>query len=76
LKRIFADATKLPAAVVDRQINQRTELTHSVIGEPQRASILAAGLALQAAGVVEPNVDVKSTVDALIDPQYLSRPTN
>jgi sulfonate transport system substrate-binding protein len=76
LKRIFAEATKLPPAVVDRQIDQRTELTHSAIGEPQRASILAAGLALQAAGVVEPNVDVKSTVDALIDPQYLSRPTN
>ncbi|HEV7872934.1 MAG TPA: aliphatic sulfonate ABC transporter substrate-binding protein [Enterovirga sp.] len=76
LKRIFADATKLPAAVVDRQIDQRTEITHSIIGEPQRASILAAGLALQAAGVVEPSVDVKSTVDALIDPQYLSRPTN
>src|SRR5215218_8240815 len=70
LKKIFAEATKLPAAVVDRQIDQRTEITHSVIGEPQRASILAAGLALQAAGVVEPSVDVKSTVDALIDPQY------
>jgi sulfonate transport system substrate-binding protein len=76
LKRIFAEATKLPAAVIDRQIDQRTELTHSVIGEPQRASILAAGLALQAAGVVEPGVDVKGTVDALIDPQYLSRPSN
>jgi sulfonate transport system substrate-binding protein len=76
LKRIFAEATKLPPAVVDRQIDQRTELTHSVIGEPQRASILAAGLALQSAGVVEPSIDVKATVDALIDPQYLSRPTN
>jgi sulfonate transport system substrate-binding protein len=76
LKRIFAEATKLAPAVIDRQIDQRTELTHSVIGEPQRASILAAGLALQAAGVVEPSVDVKGTVDALIDPQYLSRPTN
>ena len=76
LKRIFADATKLPAAVIDRQIDGRTEITHSVIGDPQRASILAAGVALQSAGVIDPGVDVKSTVDALIDPQYLSRQTN
>jgi sulfonate transport system substrate-binding protein len=76
LKRIFAEATKLAPAVIDRQIDQRTELTHSVIGEPQRTSILAAGVALQAAGVIESGVDVKGTVDALIDPQYLSRPTN
>lgn len=76
LKRIFVEATKLPQAVVDRQIDQRTELTHSVIGEPQRASILAAGLALQTAGVIEPGTDVKATVDALIDPSYLAKATN
>lgn len=76
LKRIVAAATKLPDAVVDRQIDTRTELTHSVIGEPQRESIMAAGLALQSAGVIEPKVDVKATVDALIDPRYLTRSTN
>src|SRR3954466_3930635 len=47
LKQIFAGFTRRPAAVVDRQIDPRTELTHSVIGEPQRESILAAGLALR-----------------------------
>src|ERR671913_1410904 len=46
LKKIFADFTKLPTAVVDRQIDTRTELNHSVIGEPQRESIVAAGVAL------------------------------
>ena len=76
VKRIFAEVTKLAPAVVDRQIDQRTELTHSAIGEAQRDSILAAGLALQAAGVVEAKVDVKATVDALIDPQYLTKTTN
>lgn len=76
LKRIFAEVTKLPAPIVDRQIDQRTELTHSVIGAPQRESILAAGLALQAAGVIDPKVDVAATVDALIDPSYLGKPTN
>jgi sulfonate transport system substrate-binding protein len=76
LKKLFADFTKLAPAVVDRQIDTRTELTHSVIGEPQRESILAAGVALQQAGVVPGTVDVKAAVDELIDPQYLSKATN
>ena len=68
VKRIFIQVTKLPPEVVDRQLKERTELTHSKIGAPQRDSILAAGLALQQAGVVPANVDVKANVDALIDP--------
>jgi sulfonate transport system substrate-binding protein len=67
LQRVFIAATKLPVAVVDKQLKERTELTHSKIGAPQRDSILAAGLALQQAGVIKADVDVKSTVDALID---------
>jgi sulfonate transport system substrate-binding protein len=67
VKRVFIAATKLPEAVVDKQLKERTELTHSKIGEPQKESILAAGLALQQAGVVPASVDVKATVDALID---------
>src|ERR671913_612814 len=35
VKAIFATFTKLPPAVVDRQLDTRTELTHSIIGEPQ-----------------------------------------
>jgi sulfonate transport system substrate-binding protein len=67
LKKTFIAVTKLPDAVVDRQLKERTDLTHSRIGAPQRESILAAGLALQQAGVIESNVDVKASVDALID---------
>ena len=67
LKKIFIAVTKLPDAVVDKQLKERTELTHSRIGAPQRESILAAGLALQQAGVIPPNVDVKGAVDSLID---------
>jgi sulfonate transport system substrate-binding protein len=67
VKRVFIAATKLPEAVVDKQLKERTELTHSKIGEPQKESILAAGLALQQAGVVPASVDVKATVDVLID---------
>ena len=67
VKKTFIAVTKLPEAVVDRQLKERTELTHSKIGAPQRDSILAAGIALQQAGVIKPDVDVKATVDALID---------
>jgi sulfonate transport system substrate-binding protein len=67
VKKAFIAATKLPDAVVDKQLKERTELTHSKIGAPQRESILAAGIALQQAGVVPASVDVKATVDALID---------
>src|SRR5450756_18979 len=66
LKKTFIAVTKLPDAVVDKEL---TDLTYSRIGAPQRESILAAGLALQQAGVIEPKVDVKATVDALIDDQ-------
>ena len=75
LKKTFISVTKLPDAVVDKQLKERTELTHSRIGAPQRDSILAAGLALQQAGVVDAKVDVKATLDALIDDQ-VPLPTN
>jgi sulfonate transport system substrate-binding protein len=67
VKKTFIAVTKLPEAVVDKQLKERTELTHSKIGAPQKDSILAAGIALQQAGVIPANVDVKATVDALID---------
>lgn len=67
VKKTFIAVTKLPDAVVERQLKERTELTHSKIGAPQKESILAAGIALQQAGVIAANVDVKATVDALID---------
>jgi len=75
LKKTFIGVTKLPESVVDKQLKERTELTHSRIGAPQRDSIMAAGLALQQAGVVDAKVDVKATLDALIDDQ-VPLPTN
>jgi sulfonate transport system substrate-binding protein len=75
LKKTFMAVTKLPENVVDKQLKERTELTHSRIGDPQRESILAAGIALQQAGVIEPKVDVKAALDSLIDDQ-VPLPTN
>ncbi len=67
LKKSFIAVTKLPDPVVDKQLKDRTELTFNRVGAPQRESILAAGLALQKAGVIPADVDVKKQVDALID---------
>jgi len=75
LKKTFIAITKLPDSVVDKQLKERTELTHSRIGAPQRESMLAAGLALQQAGVIDAKVDVKATLDGLIDDQ-VPLPTN
>jgi sulfonate transport system substrate-binding protein len=72
LKANFIAATKLPDAVVDKQLKERTEITHNRIGAPQRESILAAGVALQQAGVIKADVDVKKALDDLIDDRYLS----
>src|SRR6201995_3771666 len=75
MKKTFISVTKLPDAVVDKQLKERTELTHSRIGAPQRESILAAGLALQQAGVIDAKLDVKAALDGLIDDQ-VPLPTN
>jgi len=69
LKKTFMAVTKLPDAVVDKQLKERTDLNHSRIGAPQRESILAAGVALQQAEVIDPKVDVKAALDTLIDDQ-------
>jgi sulfonate transport system substrate-binding protein len=69
LKKALVAFTKLPEAVVERQL-ERTELTHSTIGEPQAETILAAGLALQEAGVVPAGTDVRAVLDSLIDRRF------
>ena len=69
LKKTLVTYTKLPEAVIERQL-ERTELTHSTIGQPQVDTILAAGLALQQAGVIPAGTDVKAAVDALIDRSF------
>src|SRR5258706_2551129 len=72
LKKTFIAVTKLSDAVVDKQLKERTELTHSKIGPAQRDSILEAGLALQKSDVIKADVDVKKAVDDLLEPKYLN----
>ncbi|MGH6673509.1 MAG: aliphatic sulfonate ABC transporter substrate-binding protein [Xanthobacteraceae bacterium] len=67
----FIAATKLPKAVVELQLNERTDIINGHIGAPQRESILQAGFALQKAGVISTAVDVNKTLDDLIDNRYV-----
>jgi sulfonate transport system substrate-binding protein len=69
LKKTLVTYTKLSDAVIERQL-ERTELTHSSIGQPQADTILAAGLALQQAGVIPAETDVRAAVDSLIDRRF------
>jgi sulfonate transport system substrate-binding protein len=68
LAALLAAATKLPAAVVARQL-ARTDLNAFELGAPQRESITAAGQALLHAGIIKPGVDIGAAVNALVDPK-------
>jgi sulfonate transport system substrate-binding protein len=70
-KKAFQAATKLSDAIADIQLKQRTDLNYNKIGPEQRDSILQAGIALQKAGVIKADVDVKKTVDDLIEDGYV-----
>jgi len=71
-KRVFMAVTKLPSDVVDIQLKERTDLTHNRIGPAQRDTILEGGLALQQAGLIPKDVDVKKNLDDLIDDQFVA----
>lgn len=71
LKAALVAATKLPDTVIERQL-ERTNLGYSVIGDAQRETIEAAGLALQKADVIKADVDVAKAVSTLIDPSFAS----
>ncbi len=70
LKKLLIAETKLPDPVISKQL-ERTDLTNnsSAIAATSE-TILAAGLALQKAGVIEAKVDVKAGVAGLIDPRF------
>ena len=71
LKKLLVAFTKLPEAVVARQLD-RTELTHGAIGKAQIETIVAAGEALKEAGIFPPTTDVKAAVDGLLDRRFTS----
>lgn len=72
LKEIMMTAARLTDPVAARQL-ERTDLRDPVVGEKPRQAILAAGLALQQAGVIPAGVDVTAAAASLIDPQYVAQ---
>jgi sulfonate transport system substrate-binding protein len=71
-KKAFQHATKLSDAVADKQLKERTGITFNKIGPDQRDSILQAGIALQKAGVIKPDVDVQKALNELIVDNYVA----
>ena len=71
-KHAFQAATKLSDAVADKQLKERTDITYNKIGADQRDSILQAGIALQKAGVIKADVDVKKVLDDMIDDKWVA----
>jgi sulfonate transport system substrate-binding protein len=69
MTKLLATTAKLPEPVAARQL-ARTQLVAPRPGQPQRETILAAGQALQQAGIVKPDVDLAGTVDGLLDPSF------
>lgn len=69
LKAALVAATKLPDAVIAVQL-QRTDMSSGHIGEKQAETIIAAGKALQEAGVVDSGLNIIAITNGMIDPSY------
>jgi len=69
LKAMMMTATKLSDAVITRQM-ERTDLSSGKIGETQAMTIIEAGKALQAAGVLDGALDINAITKGMIDPSF------
>ena len=72
LRAMLAAATKLPAAVIARQM-ERTDLSSGRIGPAQADTVIEAGRALQKAGVLGPQLDIAALTRELIDPSFADK---
>jgi sulfonate transport system substrate-binding protein len=73
--KLFAADAKLDAAVVTKVL-ERTDLTNSTIGDNQRQVIIASGDVLKQNNVINSSTDVSTSVNNLIDPQYVQAVIN
>jgi sulfonate transport system substrate-binding protein len=71
LKAMLVTATKLSDAVIARQL-ERTDMSSGQIGTTQANTIIEAGKALQAAGVLAADLDIAKITNAMISSAYLS----
>ncbi|MEA2743333.1 MAG: sulfonate transport system substrate-binding protein [Acetobacteraceae bacterium] len=69
LNAVLVAAAKLPEPVIARQL-ERTDISSGQIGDKQASTIIAAGKALQSAGVLDSGLDVAAITNAMIDPSF------
>lgn len=69
LRALLAKTARISEAVAARQL-ERTGLADPRVGDAQHASIVAAGRALQAGGVIRPEVDVEAATRELLDRRF------
>ncbi len=72
LKQVLIKESKLSDAVASRQL-ERTDLSNSSIGTPQKVIILAGADVLKKAGVIPADTDIQVVVNSQIDPTYINR---
>jgi sulfonate transport system substrate-binding protein len=72
LQAALIEAARIDAAVAERQLGQRTDITDPVLGTAHRETFLAAGAILQEIGIIRDDVDIAATVEALVDPSFLA----
>jgi sulfonate transport system substrate-binding protein len=70
LRAMLVTAMKLSDAVVARQL-ERTDMSSGQIGTVQATTIIEAGKALQAAGVLAADLDIAKITNAMISSAYL-----
>ena len=71
LKASMIAATKLSDAVISRQL-ERTDISSGKIGAVQAATIIEAGKALQAAGVLDEKLDMATITNGMIDASFIT----
>jgi sulfonate transport system substrate-binding protein len=69
LNAALVAAAKLPEPVIARQL-ERTDISSGQIGEKQASTIIAAGKALQTAGVLDATLDIATVTNGMIDSSY------
>jgi len=71
LKASMMTATKLSDPVISKQL-ERTDISSGKIGKVQADTIIAAGKALQEAGVLDAKLDMAAITTGMIDPSFLA----
>lgn len=71
LRAELVAAANVSDAVAKLQLSERTDLTTPALGAEHRTTLLATGEVLKKISVIDTDVDVAGTVNALIDPSFL-----